>query len=235
MAKILKFSLKWSFYLLLLITYGSIAQTAKEPVDYVDVFMGTSNSRWMLGPYATIPFGMVQLGPDNQGSKQGYNWMAGYEYAINSVDGFSHIHAWTMAGLRVMPTTADLAFTDESTDSPYKGAGAGPHSRILKEREKASPGYYSVYLYDHDVQADMAVTTRCGLQRYTFPEKKESRILIDLQFPAEYDFNVSDAKITKVSDTEIEGYAVSNTGGFNDWTCNKKSDKFSKTYATFLI
>ncbi|SHE56718.1 GH92 family glycosyl hydrolase [Pedobacter caeni] len=189
----------------------------KRPVDYVDVFMGTSNSRWMLGPYATMPYGMVQLGPDNQGANQGYNWMAGYEYAINSVDGFSHIHAWTMAGLRMMPSTADLSYSDEPTDSPYKGAGAGYHSRIEKSTEKGSPGYYSVYLYDHDVKAEMAVTTRCGLQRYTFPKKKESRILIDLQFPAEYDFKVKDAKITKVTATEIEGYAESASGGFNDY------------------
>ena len=47
--------------------------TAKEPVDYVDMFIGTSNSRWMLGPYAQEPFGMVQLGPDNQGNV----WMPG--------------------------------------------------------------------------------------------------------------------------------------------------------------
>ncbi|GAA3561691.1 GH92 family glycosyl hydrolase [Snuella lapsa] len=205
------------FFIALIFGFSVFGQTHKTPVDYVDVFMGTSNSRWMLGPYATMPFGMIQLGPDNQGANQGYNWMAGYEYAINSVDGFSHLHAWTMAGLRIMPTTADLAFTDEPTDSPYKGAGAGPHSRILKDSEKASPGYYSVYLYDHDVRAEMAVTTRCGLQRYTFPEKKESRILIDLLFPVEYNFNISDAKITKVSDTEIEGYAMSHTGGFNDY------------------
>lgn len=208
---------KTSFLVVILGGFVVFGQSNKTPVDYVDPFIGTSNSRWMLGPYATMPFGMVQLGPDNQGSNQGYNWMAGYEYAINSVDGFSHIHAWTMTGLRIMPTTADLVFADQPTDSPYKGAGAGPHSRILKNSEKASPGYYSVYLYDHDVQADMAVTTRCGLQRYTFPEKKESRILIDLLFPAEYNFNISNAKITKVSDTEIEGYALSHTGGFNDY------------------
>ena len=67
----------------------------KEPVDYVDCFIGTSNSRWMLGPYAQMPFGMVQIGPDNQGNK----WMGGYEYSNNSVSGFSHIHAWTMVDL----------------------------------------------------------------------------------------------------------------------------------------
>ena len=38
------------------------AQDDKKQVDWVDVFVGTSNSRWMLGPYATAPFGMIQLG-----------------------------------------------------------------------------------------------------------------------------------------------------------------------------
>lgn len=183
---------------------------AKEPVDYVNPFIGTSNSRWMLGPYAQMPFGMVQLGPDNQGNV----WMGGYEYAINSVSGFSHIHAWTMGGLMLMPTTADLALTNPSTDSPYKGANAGYHSRILKETEKASPGYYSVYLYDHEVKAELSATTRCGIHRYTFPERIESRILVDLLFSTEWDygFTVQDASISKVSSTEIEGYADCQSG-----------------------
>lgn len=126
-----------------------LAATAieKQPVDYVDLFIGTSNSRWMLGPYAQVPMGMVQLGPDNQGDV----WMGGYEYSLSNVSGFSHLHAWTMGGLMMMPTIADLALSNSSTDSPYLGANAGYHSRILKEREKASPGYYSVYLYDHEV------------------------------------------------------------------------------------
>ena len=174
------------------------AQSNRKPVDWVDVFIGTSNSRWMLGPYATAPFGMIQLGPDNQG----YVWMGGYDYAINSISGFSHIHAWTMAGLRMMPATTDLVFEDRPVDAAYKGGGAGYHSRILKETEKASPGYYSVYLYDHEVAAEMTVTTRCGFQKYTFPEKNESRILIDLLIPAEYRYSVKDAQISKVSDTE---------------------------------
>ena len=177
----------------------------KKPVDYVDCFIGTSNSRWMLGPYAQVPFGMVQLGPDNQGDK----WMGGYEYAINSVSGFSHLHAWTMGGLMMMPTTADLALTNPGPDSPYKGANAGYHSRILKETEIAKPGYYAVDLYDHKVKVEITTTTHCGFQKYTFPTSKESRILIDLLFPTEWDygFKVRDAKISKVSDTEIEGYA----------------------------
>jgi len=206
-----------------------------NPVDWVDVFIGTSNSRWMLGPYATVPFGMVQLGPDNQGE----TWMGGYDYAINNISGFSHIHAWTMAGLRMMPTTTDLAFMDTPVDFPYKGAVAGYHSRILKETEKASPGFYSVYLYDHDVLAEMTVTTRCGFQRYTFPEKKESRILIDLLIPSEYKYSIEDAEIKKVSNTEIEGFAKCRIGRtqyynypWHEYTLNFVL-KFDKPFDTF--
>ncbi|HBX90683.1 hypothetical protein [Alistipes sp.] len=64
-------------------------QPPKRPVDYANLFIGTSNSRWMLGPYAQMPFGMVQLGPDNRGDV----WMGGYEYSIANVSDFSHLHA----------------------------------------------------------------------------------------------------------------------------------------------
>ena len=137
-------NLKRIFCPLLLGTAMLVSASAaeKQPVDYVDMFIGTSNSRWMLGPYAQAPFGMVQLGPDNQGNA----WMGGYEYSINNVSGFSHLHAWTLGGLMMMPTTADLALGNPSTDSPYLGANAGYHSRIMKESETTSTGYYSVFL-----------------------------------------------------------------------------------------
>ena len=181
----------------------SIAKEKKSPVDYVDMFIGTSNSRWMLGPYAQEPFGMVQLGPDNQGNV----WMGGYEYAIGSISGFSHIHAWTMGGLMIMPTTADLALQNNSVDSPYKGANSGYHSRIVKESEKASPGYYSAYLYDHEVLAELTATTRCGVHRYTFPERRESRVLIDLLFPTEWDYGW------------IDDYAYNSRPGSSEQLC----------------
>jgi len=212
--------IKFLFFFLLICTSFSnkLFSAGKEPVDYVDCFIGTSNSRWMLGPYAQVPFGMVQIGPDNQGN----NWMGGYEYSNNSVSGFSHIHAWTMGGLMMMPTTNELATSNPSPDSPFRGANSGYHSRILKETEKARPGYYEVELYDQKVKVAITATTRCSFQKYIFPECNESRILIDLLFPTEWDygFSVQDAKITKISDTEIEGYAACKSGswsGWNDW------------------
>jgi len=55
------------------------AQQQKPPIDYVNVFTDTSNSRWMLFPGATLPFGMVKLNPDTEGNV----WNGGYEYTVS--------------------------------------------------------------------------------------------------------------------------------------------------------
>jgi len=191
------------FGLINLAASATPSKPSKQPVEYVDVFTGTSNSRWMLGPYASVPYGMVELGPDNQAS----GWMGGYEYSIMNVSGFSHIHAWTMSGLRIMPAMQDFTKTDGAPDRPYMGASAGYHSRIEKSREKASPGYYSCFLYDAHCKAEMTATTRCGFHKYTFDKAGEARIILSLLFPAEDQAVIRDAKISKVSDSLIEGYA----------------------------
>jgi putative alpha-1,2-mannosidase len=118
----------------------------KEPVDYADPLMGTSESRWMLNPGTTMPFGMVQLSPDNQGNM----WKSGYEYTLSSISGFSHIHSWTMAGLSVMPTTGIINPAIAPPDEPTTTGGtAGHRSRIDKSTEAASPGYYTVELLNY--------------------------------------------------------------------------------------
>jgi putative alpha-1,2-mannosidase len=89
----------------------------------------------------------------------------------------------------------------------------------MKETEKASPGYYEVELYDQKVKVSLTATTRCSFQKYIYPECNESRVLIDLLFPTEWDygFTVQDAKITKISNTEVEGYADCKSGAWSSW------------------
>jgi len=185
-------------------------QTKRQPVDYVNMFTGTSNSRWMLGPYAGVPYGMVQLGPDNQES----GWMAGYEYSIMNVTGFNHIHAWTMSGLMVMPSTQDFTKDNGASSKPFRGATAGFHSRIFKETEKASPGYYSCELYDAHCKAELTASTHCGFHKYTFNEDKEARILLVLNIPTEYGNYYKDyihaAEFNKIGNDVVEGSAKIN-------------------------
>jgi len=200
----------------------------KEPVDYVDPFIGTSNSRWMLFPGVTQPNGMVKLSPDNQ---QGV-WQGGYEYSIGSIHGFSHLHGWTMAGLLTMPANGDLTLKPGSPDEPFKGANAGYHSRFRHEDEHASPGYYSVYLMDPDVKVELTSTERIGYQRITFPKDSTNRLMISLNIPAEYAYDLKDAVITKISNSEIQGYAKSASANFNDYTLYFVM-QFSKPFQKF--
>jgi len=215
-------------FILNLIVLSSDAQK-KQPVDYADPLMGTSESRWMLNPGTSLPFAMVQLSPDNQGNQ----WKSGYEYNIASIAGFSHIHSWTMAGLSVMPTVGIINPRIYPAEEPTTtGSTAGHRSRIDKSTEQASPGYYSVELINYKIKTELTSTTRTGFFRLTFPETTEGNVLFNLLFPAEYPFKVLDATITKVSDTEIEGYSKQTSAGFNDYTVFFVA-RFNKPFKTF--
>jgi len=170
---------------------------AQQPVDYVDPILGSQDSRWIMFPGPTMPFGMVKLSPDNQE----LGWKAGYDYAIDNIAGFSHIHSWTMAGLLTVPTTGALKIKPGTEKNPERGY----RSKFKHENEHAETGYYSVFLDDYNIKAELTTTTRTGFQRYTYPKTDSARILIDLLIPSEYGFEVFFTEIKKVSDTEIEG------------------------------
>jgi predicted alpha-1,2-mannosidase len=185
------------------IQLGKIDRTPQKtitPAEYADTKMGTAHSRWMIAPGPWMPFSMVKLSPDNQNG----GWQAGYDPIFETVGGFSHIHEWTMAGLSIMPTNGKLITEVGDEKKPDEGY----RSRINKETEEAPLGYYKAELTDYGITAELTATTRCGFQRYTFPkDKTESRILIDLQNPAEYGYNLEEVYMEKVSSTRIEGFS----------------------------
>ncbi len=187
--------------------------TKKELADYVDPLLGTSSSRWMLFPGPCLPFGMVKLSPDN--TDEGlYKLGAGYEYTINSISGFGHVHSWMMGSFTTMPTTGELKIKSGTADDP----DSGYRSRINNEKTKASAGYYSTLLEDYNVLAELTATTRGGFQRYTFPKTESGRVLFDFQVTEEEPSTILEAEITKVSDTEIEGYLKREAGEWNEYT-----------------
>lgn len=216
------------FLILISFCFDTLAQNnSKEPVDYVDPLMGTTFARWMLFPGVSMPFGMVKLSPDNQ--RKG--WKAGYEYKINNISGFSHIHSWTMGGLLTMPTTGELKIIPGTENNPDMGY----RSRFSHDNEIAKPGYYSVFLDDYKIKAELTSTTRAGFQRYTFPKSDSARILVDLKIPTEYNYETFEVKITKVSDTEIEGYSVQQSlrkANYNEYILHFVM-RFSKPFNSF--
>ncbi|MCK0157281.1 GH92 family glycosyl hydrolase [Cellulophaga sp. F20128] len=179
--------------LLLIFTTTSIAQD--KPIDYVNPFIDTHDSRWFFFASASRPFGMVSLSPDTaiKGS-----WKSGYIYDSLHVRSFSHIHAWQMAGIPVMPTTGKLRshLGMEETKSAFS-----------HETEIAQTGYHKVVLDDYDITAELTSTQRVGFHRYTFPKTDSAYINFHTgAFLAHGD--VDSSYVKKVNDYEIEGYSL---------------------------
>ena len=203
-----------SILLLIFLLFFSCAKfsTKKEAVDYVDPLLGTSSSRWMLFPGPAMPFGMVKLSPDNVDE---WKMDAGYEYSIESISGFGHIHSWAMASFITMPVTGEMKILPGTKDDP----DAGYRSRFNHKNEHASPGYYSVILDDYKIKAELTATTRCGFQRYSYPKNEIPHILFDLKVPHENRSDITEAGVTKTADNEISGY-IKHNSGWNEYTIN---------------
>ena len=147
-------------------------------LNYVNPFIGTAGHGHTF-PGATSPFGMVQLSPDT--GLEGWDWCSGYHYSDNSIIGFSHTHLSgtgrsDLMDVMLMPFVGDVklqAGTKENPDWGYR-------SRFSHDEEWASPGYYKVNLKDYDIMAELTVSPRCGIHRYTFPENINSHIILDL-------------------------------------------------------
>ncbi len=196
-AKTSKYQIFADRYLLQEGTVDRAPKPLQTHADYVDTHMGTAHSRWMIAPGPWMPFSMVKLSPDNENA----GWQSGYQPSIESIGCFSHIHEWTMAALGVMPTNGPL---QTQVGDQYK-ADEGYRSRIDKSTEEASLGAYRVFLSDSGIWAEMTATERASLMKFTFPQDKDGRVMIDLKIPAEYRYDLVDVDVRKVSDRRIEG------------------------------
>lgn len=170
--------------------------------DYIDTRMGTAHSRWMIAPGPWMPFSMVKLSPDNQDS----GWQSGYDPSFESIGTFSHIHEWTMAGLGIMPANGPLKTEIGSQSSLVKGANSY-RSAIDKTSEETKVGYYKVDLTDYQIKAELTATSRCGFQRYTYPQDKDARVMIDLKIPSEYDYQIVEGSVKQTGARRIEGFS----------------------------
>ena len=167
----------------------------KEPVDYVNLFIGTKGEGNVL-PGPQMPHGMVKLGPDNVNFP-----LSGYDYENNQIAGFSHTHLQGTGGgaygnILLLPLIGNL----------NRISHGKCFSEFNHEHESASPGYYSVKLDAFDVIAELTATEHAGFHRYTFPESKDAHILIDVNHSLEK--NCSDGYVKVVNKKEIQGYGI---------------------------
>ncbi len=155
----------------------SIAQVnAQTYTKWVDPFLGTGGHGHVY-PGATVPFGMVQLSPDN--GVEGWDWCSGYHYSSKTIAGFSHTHlSGTGIGdwcdISVLPLTDTAQIRAKKILIPFQ-----------HQNEKAEPGYYSVQL-DNQIKVELTAADRTGHHRYTYPSTK-GWVRFDMGFAINWD------------------------------------------------
>jgi predicted alpha-1,2-mannosidase len=138
-----------------------------------NLFIGTGGHGHTY-PGPTMPFGMVQLGPDTDNAR--WDACSGYHRDDRSIMGFSHTHLsgtgiGDMLDVLVVPARGEV----ELEPGPLGQPDAGYRQRFANEH--AEPGYYRVDL-ESGVMAELTVTERTGLHRYRFPQGP-GHILVD--------------------------------------------------------
>ncbi|MFR9650244.1 MAG: glycoside hydrolase family 92 protein, partial [Rikenellaceae bacterium] len=81
-----------------------VSSSQRDYVSLVYPHLDSENSRWFYFSSACRPFGMVNLSPDTEIDG---TWGSGYRYNVDTVKGFSHVHAWQLSALSVMPVMVD--------------------------------------------------------------------------------------------------------------------------------
>lgn len=187
---------------LLLAAFTSGLHAEPSPVDRVNPFLGTApitnvkdigfDPPWRVWagltfPGASMPNGMVQLSPITK-----FGSGAGYEYEDKTIQAFAHTNKghWDHCHIPVLPVSGEVDPDDFA--SPFDHAD-----------ESASPGFYQVLLKRHGIKAELTTTLRAGFHRYTYPENKVPKLIVDLAISNE---RVHDWHIEPSGEFAFQGY-----------------------------
>lgn len=183
-------------FLFLISCQNNVSETITPIADLVVPTVDTANSRWFFFSSACRPFGMVNLSPDTQ---TGGAWGSGYRYNTDTIKGFSHIHAWQLAGVSVMPVIVDEEGESELFSDYY--------SHFSHETEKITPGYHLLELDRYQIKAELTSTKRVGFHRYAFPKGGQAAILFNLNGMLGPSL-MKDGTLTQTSETVLIGSTV---------------------------
>lgn len=200
----------------------ALAVYAVNYADYVNPLVGTQSSFELSTgntyPAIARPWGMNFWTP--QTGKMGDGWQ--YTYDAHKIRGFKQTHQpspWIndYGQFSIMPVVGKPEFDEEKRSSWFSHKG-----------EIAKAYYYKVYLAEHDVVTELTPTERAAMFRFTFPENKNSYVVID----AFHKGNFNENPYIKI-DTEnnrIIGYTTRNSGGVPDNFKNYFVIEFDKPF-----
>jgi predicted alpha-1,2-mannosidase len=179
-----------------------------EPADMVSTLMGT-DSEYLLShgntyPAVALPFGMNFWTPQTR--ENGNGW--GYTYDDHRIVGIKQTHQpspWIndYAAFSLMPVTGGNRLSEQARASWFS-----------HKAEVAKPWYYSVYLADYDITAEVTPAERAAIFRFTFPESDSSAVVIDA-------FAGGSMVSIIPEQNRVVGYCRNNHGGvpenFHNW------------------
>jgi putative alpha-1,2-mannosidase len=139
--------------------------------SYVDLFVCTSGDHGQVSPAATLPFGLVKLGPETVPTNH-----SGYDYKATLMKGFTINR---MEGVGCVGSGANILIR------PGLGKINQSAYPIDKSSEKSSPGYYKVKFTDPAIQAELTVTNFTGWQKFSYSQNGIGWIMIDLSHSLE--------------------------------------------------
>ena len=203
----------------LVVTYSSFSQL-KDYTKYVNPFIGTEGTGHTF-PGPSMPFGLVQPGPDNR--DRGWDYTSGYQYKDSLIMGFSQ----TRSNGTGISEYGDILL------QPFTAVNkAGLSETYIKSSEQATPGYYTVTLGNR-VKVELTCTGRVAFHRYTYPTMK-ALLLVDLQHGLRFltDSLVLESKVKIVNKTTIQGYCHT-----RNWVDRKYyfTIQFNKPFKTIYL
>lgn len=198
------------FSLLLGITACSVSEkntSLEELSQYVEPRIGTAHCRWFHFTPGAMPFGMAKPAPSTNGhigNKSGWE-ATGYDYRDNTIEGFPCLHEFQIGGIVLMPTCGTLKTVPGAVGDT---TGTGYRSRFDRKDEIATAGYYSVFLKDYSIRAELTATPRVAFQRFTFPAGNDNHILFDIGNRQGESGAIKDACVELKPDGRIEGWVI---------------------------
>ena len=179
----------------------------RDYVALVDPLIGSGgHGHVFVG--ASVPHGMVQLGPNNL--SKGWDWCSGYHDSDSTIIGFAHTH---LSGTGIADL-GDIIFmpvhgVNGNVDMLYPMVYV---SSFSKKAQYVTPGYYSVSLEKYGISAKLTATERVGYHSYVYPDSVEAQLVVDLDESVQSLMmrkGTLKAELVQLNDTAISGYRIS--------------------------
>ena len=222
-------------YYIIIISVLFISFSCQKPAQnvindytqFVDPLIGSDyHGHVFVG--ASVPFGAVQLGPNNE--TQGWDWCSGYHYSDSILIGFAHTHLsgtgiGDLGDVVFMPVTDDFKPGADTIPYPWK-------SKYSHDKEVAQAGYYSLHIDRYNIDAELTTTNRVGFHRYTYNNQGDSKVVIELKYGTGWD-KITKGLVEQVDKNTVQGFRFS-----KGWAADQQVyfyTQFSKDITSFEI